>query len=317
MNVRHILAVALMVFSFTAVFGQAKKPTLMVMPSDAWCNEHGYMLTIDNQGTQEKVSDFKTAVATDKQLNAVITKIGNLMADRGFTLKDLQQTIKSISRNAAEDALITSKAGSSIAESPLDQLRRQAKADILLRLDWTVNTVGPKSSITYNLAAIDAYSDKQIAGAEGTGKGSFSAEIPVLLEEAVQDHMDVFCERLQSHFDDMLTNGREVSLTMKCFDNGSGLDFTQEYGDLELNEVIDNWLSENCVNHRFNKSDATDFTLQYEQVRIPIYKDKGLAMDTHTFARNMARNFKAAPYNIPVKVVNQGLGRCVLIFGEK
>lgn len=114
------------------------------------------------------------------------------MADRGFTLKDLQQTIKSISRNAAEDALITSKAGSSIAESPLDQLRRQAKADILLRLDWTVNTVGPKSSITYNLAAIDAYSDKQIAGAEGTGKGSFSAEIPVLLEEAVQDHMDVF-----------------------------------------------------------------------------------------------------------------------------
>ena len=115
MNVRHILAVALMVFSFTAVFGQAKKPTLMVMPSDAWCNEHGYMLTIDNQGTQEKVSDFKTAVATDKQLNAVITKIGNLMADRGFTLKDLQQTIKSISRNAAEDALITSKAGSSIA----------------------------------------------------------------------------------------------------------------------------------------------------------------------------------------------------------
>lgn len=114
----------------------------------------------------------------------------------------------------------------------------------------------------------------------------------------------------------MLTNGREVSLTMKCFDNGSGLDFTQEYGDLELNEVIDNWLSENCVNHRFNKSDATDFTLQYEQVRIPIYNDKGLAMDTHTFARNMARYFKAAPYNIPVKVVNQGLGRCVLIFGE-
>lgn len=55
MNVRHILAVALMVFSFTAVFGQAKKPTLMVMPSDAWCNEHGYMLTIDNQGTQESI----------------------------------------------------------------------------------------------------------------------------------------------------------------------------------------------------------------------------------------------------------------------
>lgn len=317
MKTKHILAVVLMAFSFTAAFGQAKKPSLMVMPSDAWCNEHGYTLTIDNQGTQERVSDFKAAVSTDKQLNAVITKIGALMADRGFPLKDLQQTIKGMNSRAVEDALITSKAGSSIVESPLDRLRRQAKADIILRLEWTVNTVGPKSSITYNLSAIDAYSEKQVAGVEGTGKGSFSAEIPILIEEAVLDHMDTFCERLQSHFDDMMANGREVSLTMKVFDNGSGLDFTQEYGDLELGEVIDNWLSDNCVNHRFNKADATESTLIYEQVRIPLYNEKGLAMDTYAFARNMARYFKAAPYNLPVKVINQGLGRCQLIFGEK
>lgn len=186
-----------------------------------------------------------------------------------------------------------------------------------MEIDWTVNQVGPKSSITYNLRALDAYSNKQVAGAEGTGKGSFSAELPVLLEEAVQDHMDMFCERLQSHFDDMMENGREVSLVMKVFDNGSGLDFEKEYGDNELNEVIDNWLSDNCVNHRFNKSDGTETTLIYDQVRIPLYKDNGQAMDTYAFARNLARYFKAAPYNIPVKTVNKGLGKCELIFGEK
>ncbi len=317
MKMKFLFVAIMMAFASLSVFGQAKKPILMVIPSDAWCNEHGFTQSYDNQGTTETVPNYKAAVSTDKQLNAVIGKINNLLADRGFPLKDLQQTLKSINTDAAEDALITSKAGSTVAESPLDRLRRRAKPDIILEIDWTVNKIGPKSSVTYNLRALDAYSNKQVAGAEGTGKGSFSAGLPVLLEETVQDHMDEFCERLQAHFDDMMENGREVALVMKVFDNGSGLDFENEYGDEELCEIIDNWLADNCVNHRFNKVDGTETTLEYEQVRIPLYKANGQAMDTYSFARDLARFLKADPYNITVKTVNKGLGKCELIFGEK
>lgn len=300
-----------------SAMGQAKKPTLMVVPSDAWCKEHGFEQTFDNQGTPEQIPDYKAAVSTDKQLNAVISKINILMADRGFPLKDLQQNVKSINNLSAEDRLITSKrSGSAITESPLDRLRRTAKADIILEIDWTVNTLGPKSSITYNLRALDAYSNKQVAGAEGTGMGSFSAELPVLLEEAVQDHMDAFAARLQEHFDDLLENGREVVLDMRIFDS-STVDFEKEYNGYELNEVIDNWLAENCVNHRFSKSDATETMILYEQVRIPLYKQNGMAQDTYGFARDLARFLGAAPYNITVKTINRGLGRCLLVFGEK
>lgn len=317
MKINNFLAaVAVAMVSVTA-FGQAKKPTLMVVPSDAWCKEHKYEQTFDNQGTLEKIPDYKTAVATDKQLNAVISKINILMADKGFPLKDLQQNLKSIANLSAEDRLITSKtSGAAITESPLDRLRRTAKADIILEIDWTVNTVGPKKSITYNLRALDAYSNKQVAGAEGTGQPSFSAELPVLLEEAVQDHMDAFAERLQSHFDDLLTNGREVVLDMRIFDT-SAVDFEKEYDGYELNEIIDNWLADNCVNHRFSKSDATETMILYEQVRIPLYKANGMAQDTYGFARDLARFLGAAPYNIKVKTVNRGLGRCLLVLGEK
>ena len=317
MKINNFLAaVAVAMVSVTA-FGQAKKPTLMVVPSDAWCKEHKYEQTFDNQGTLEKIPDYKTAVATDKQLNAVISKINILMADKGFPLKDLQQNLKSIANLSAEDRLITSKtSGAAITESPLDRLRRTAKADIILEIDWTVNTVGPKKSITYNLRALDAYSNKQVAGAEGTGQPSFSAELPVLLEEAVQDHMDAFAERLQSHFDDLPTNGREVVLDMRIFDT-SAVDFEKEYDGYELNEIIDNWLADNCVNHRFSKSDATETMILYEQVRIPLYKANGMAQDTYGFARDLARFLGAAPYNIKVKTVNRGLGRCLLVFGEK
>lgn len=314
---KRLFSIALLALCSLAAMGQAKKPTLMVVPSDAWCKEHGYEQTFDNQGVSEQIPDYKAAVSADKQLNAVMSKINILMADRGFPLKDLQQTIKSISNLSAEDRLVRSKAsGATIAESPLDRLRRTAKADIILEIDWTVNTVGPKSSITYNLRALDAYSNKQVAGAEGTGKGSFSAEIPILLEEAVQDHMDSFVERLQQHFDDLLANGREVVLDMRVFE-GSEVDFEKEYDGYELNEVIDNWLADNCVNHRFSKSDATESMILYEQVRIPLYKANGTAQDTYGFARELARFLGAAPYSIPVKTVNRGLGRCLLIFGEK
>lgn len=317
MKQKTFLFIALLMIGCVSAMGQAKKPTLMVVPSDAWCKEHGYEQTFDNQGTAEKIPDYKAAVSTDKQLNAVISKINLLMADRGFSLKDLQQNVKSIANLSAEDRLITSKkTGAGITESPLDRLRRTAKADIILEIDWTVNTVGPKNSITYNLRALDAYSNKQVAGAEGTGKGSFSAEIPVLLEEAVQDHMDAFVERLQAHFDDLLANGREVVLDMRVFDS-STVDFEKEFDGKELVEIIDNWLADNCVNHRFSKSDATETMILYEQVRIPLYKANGMALDTYGFARDLARFLGAAPYNIQIKTVNRGLGRCLLIFGGK
>ena len=317
MKLNKIFSMTMLAFCVMSAFGQAKKPTLMVVPSDAWCKEHGYEQVFDNQGSEEKIPDYKAAVSTDKQLNAVISKINSLMADRGFPLKDLQQSIKSISSQSAEERLITSKnKGAAISESPLDRLRRTAKADIILEIDWTVNTVGPKSSITYNLRALDAYSNKQVAGAEGTGKGSFSAEIPVLLEEAVQDHMDAFVDRLQAHFDDLLANGREVVLDLRVFDS-SAVDFEKQYGDYELSEIIDNWLADNCVEHRFNKSDATETMILYEQVRIPLYKANGMAQDTYGFARELARFLGSSPYNLPVKTVTRGLGRCLLIVGDK
>jgi hypothetical protein len=135
--------------------------------------------------------------------------------------------------------LRTKTSGASLAESPVDRLRRTARADIILEIDWGINKNGPKHSVTYNLRGLDAYSNKQVAGAEGTGAPSFSAEIPVLIEEAVQNHMDPFTELLRQHFDDLLENGREVVIELQIPDNGQDLDFESEYGGKELAEIID------------------------------------------------------------------------------
>ena len=240
------------------------------------------------------------------------------MADRGFPLQDMQQSLKSINNISAEDRLLTSRtSGATIAESPLDRLRRTAKADILLEVDWTISEVGPKKTVTYNLKGLDAYSNKQVAGAQGTGAPSFSAEVPVLLEEAVQDNMDNFTAQLQAHFDDMMANGREVVIDVRVFDNGSGLTLEEEFNGTELSEIIDDWMAENTVSHRFSKADATENYINYDQVRIPLYKANGMPQDTNDFTRTLAKFLRNAPYNIPCKVINRGLGRCLIILGEK
>ena len=156
-----------------------------------------------------------------------------------------------------------------------------------------------------------------MAGAQGTGAPSFSAEVPVLLEEAVQDNMDNFTAQLQAHFDDMMANGREVVIDVRVFDNGSGLTLEEEFNGTELSEIIDDWMAENTVNHRFSKADATENYINYDQVRIPLYKANGMPQDTNDFTRTLAKFLRNAHYNIPCKVINRGLGRCLIVLGEK
>ena len=69
------------------------------------------------------------------------------------------------------------ESGASVAENPIDMLKKVAKADIIMQLTWTINKTGPKKSVTFILQGLDSYTDKQIAGAQGTGAPSMSAEI--------------------------------------------------------------------------------------------------------------------------------------------
>lgn len=39
--------------------GQAKKPILMVLPSDNWCIQRFFVTEFDNMGTKVKVPDYK------------------------------------------------------------------------------------------------------------------------------------------------------------------------------------------------------------------------------------------------------------------
>ncbi len=296
-------------------FSQAKKPTIMVVPSDLWCNKNGYMLEYDNLGTPVKVPDYKRALQENADLLLAVSKINELMTDRGFPLKNLESSLRMLQNQSAEDAMFTSKSGAQINENPIDLLKKVTRADIWMQLTWTVNRNGPKRSITYVLQGLDAYTNKQIAGSSGTGQPSFSAELPVLLEEAVVAHLDNFNAQLQSHFDDLFENGREVALRIKVWDSFDG-DLESEHDGMELSEIIEYWVDDNTVKGRFNLSIATENMMFFEQVRIPLYNERDRAMDARAWAREL-RKMLRSEYQIESKLMMQGLGQAQLVIGEK
>ncbi|MBU2650751.1 MAG: hypothetical protein KKA81_07440 [Bacteroidetes bacterium] len=320
---KHLLT-SIFVLATLLLFSQAKKPIIMVVPSDNYCVEHGYTLTVNANGVDQTIPDYKKALQQDEDLRLVMIKMGTIMSDRGFPLKDLEQTLKSIDSQSAELSMLSSKSsGAAVMETPIDILKRTAKADIILDLDFVKKRQGPNNYITFTLKGLDAYTNKQIAGAAGAGKPSAASTVDVLLEEAVLSHMDNFNAQLMTFFDDMFANGREVTLVIRVWDNAD-VDLEQEYDVDGLTDMlsfhIENWLADNTVSGRFSTIDATETMMRFEQVRIPVmyeYNGREIAMDTRRFANNLSKYLSGAPYNIDSKLYQRGLGEAWLILGEK
>ena len=303
-------------FCLNTVFGQDKKPTLMILPSDNWCNQRYFMTEYDNQGTKVKIPDYKLAFQEDTELGQVISKISSLMADEGFPLKNAEQELKNIEARRAEDNMTMSRtSGSSISESPLDVLKKTAKADILIQIWWKVNKTDKGKALSFTLEAYDSYTSKLIASSTGTGKPSDDI-VPVLLLEAVSQNINPFLTQLQNYFNDMFENGREIILTVKRWDSWDYY-LDDEINGKEITDYINDWMKSNSLNGRYNLSDATENFIRFEQVRIPIYDKNNQSMDARDFANELRKYLRGEPFNFDIKLMTRGLGEAIIILGEK
>lgn len=299
-----------------STISQTKKPTIMILPSDNWCVQRYFTTTFDNQGTDVKVPNYQQAFQEDTELGQVISKVGGVLTGLGYSLKDAEQEIKSLNVKQAEDNVTMSKtSGANLVESPLDILKRRIKSDIVIQIWWKLNREGAGRSASFTLEAFDAYTNKRIATSTGTTKVSTDA-IPVLLEKAVQENAKPFDKQMDKWFADQQVNGREISLTVRCWDSWDN-DLETEFDGEELTDCIQSWLQKNCVNGAYNLSDGTESFAQFEQVRIPLQDEKGKAMDARAFATKLRKHLQQPPYNITSKVIIRGLGEAVLILGEK
>jgi len=298
-------------------FGQAKKPTLMILPSDNWCVQRYFITEFDNQGLKQKVPNYKQAFQEDTEIGQVISKIGSLMIDRGFPLKDAEQEIKNIEARSAEDNMTSSTTSSAgLAETPLDKLKNKAKADIILQIWWKVTKSENGRVVSFILEALDAYTSKRIASSSGNGLPNQTEILPVLLQQAIVSNIDPFVSQLQAHFDDMQQNGREIKLTVRRWNSWTNNLETEINGNEIRNHIYD-WVQKNSVKGRFNEVSSSEDRIDYDQLRIPLYDDRNRSIDARQYAINLQKYLKSPPFNFEVKLMTRGLGEAILVLGEK
>lgn len=301
----------LLFFSLSLFAQQAKKPTIMILPSDNWCSVRYFTKTYDNQGSKVVSADYRRAFLEDSELNPVISKIGELLTEQGYSLKDAEQAAKSLDIEMAEnDVTFSSASNVGLAMSPLDMLKQRVKSDILIQINWNVT----REAITFTMEAFDTYTDKRIATATGTKERNKDI-IPVQIESIIKGYIKKFDEQMNGFYQETQSNGREIAINLQVWNN-SDVNLETEYNGNELLWCIQRWLSENTVNSQFNLSDATENFARFEQVRIPLVQ-RGMALDARGFVRELQKHLQKAPYNITSKIVMQGLGKATLIIGEK
>lgn len=295
-----------------------KQPSIMVVPSDLWCIKQGFYTEVDNQGTIEKIPDYGRALQEDANLLLVMSKIGELMSERGFPLVDLEASLKRLKDEDAEMSLTYSKdTGAELAENPIERLSRVAKADIWMQITWSLNRMGPRASITFNLQGKDAYSDKQIAASSGTCPPAFAStiEVPVYLAEHVGANINPFNDQLTAYFNDLALNGREIRFSCKRWADWE-YDFESEFEDEELCDIIEELVAENALNGKYGSPNISENKMDFTQLRIPLTNAKGRDLDARNWAKTIRRTLKEK-YGIESKLVGKGLGQAILILGGK
>lgn len=316
MKSKIISIFVLLFISINLMFSQAKKPSIMIVPMDNWMQENGFMKKINSMGEDISYPDYRKATLENSDLINVISKIGELMSERGFPTKDLEASLKSIEAQQAEDAMLSSKNGAETSESPIDRLKKVAKADIWMQVNWKVITKGPKKEVDFTIRGIDAYTNNQIATSSGTGEFAMGVEPVELLREAILANLDLFNGQLLSHFDDMFENGRVISFRIKVWDDWDYDLETEEFGNEELGILIEDWMGDNTVNNKFNTVDATESMMFFDQVRIPLFNEKGRAIDARRWGNGL-RKYLRTEFEIESKLMSQGLGQVQLILGSK
>lgn len=320
---KNLLTILIFIAITNSVFAQKKinkeefkKPTLMILPSDNWCNQRYYMTTFDNNGTKIKVPNYQQAFQEDTELSATISNIGQILTDLGYSIKDAELELKNINNRTQENNVTTSSSSNSyLSETPLDILKRKIKSDILIQIWWTVNKEDTGKSVSFTLEAFDSYTSKRIATYNGISIVSKDI-VPRILQNTIKESITTFDKQIMSYYRDMEKRGREIIFTVKCWENWKG-NLETEYDSKELIEFINIWMQQNTVEKQFNLSNSTATTAQFEQVRIPLFDENKNPIDARMFGVEFQKYLKQQPFQLISKVSTRGLGEVIIIIGEK
>ena len=280
----------------------------MIIPSDAWMNLNGYMMTENEQGAEQINYDYARAFREDPILVEAINVTGGIFAERGFQFTDMAQSIKDvqskIERNTVTGRVLSVK----------DELALQVSADIILYLDFSIQDVGfgQRQVDRFTMTAIDAYSNKNLGSAGQAGPRSSSTATSDLIRERVLAFINDLEGDVLRIFEGYVTNGREI--TIEIIGSPDAIDYgcfdvygTEVEGEM-LYEWFNNWAAETSINGG-GYADPLEESIMIS-MNVPLVDERGRPVQ----ALNVTTGLMRTPLRdiFQMRPERLGLGRAIL-----
>lgn len=306
------------------VAGKYLKPVIMVVPADVYCTEMDFVQKWEDEtGKVQTIPDYNIFGREDsRDLRLVTSSLNEIFASRGFETISLEFLLKSLNLENDENAMVGDGYGLSgtVKESPLDRIKRTANVDYIVDLDFALYEIDDYRYVAFNMRAVDPCSNAvEIAHAYGDGHPSRVATVNTLLEEAVINYVDDFCDKIQSHYKKMETDGHRITVKIKKTDK-SKFDFQRSKFDYEgkqtkLCDIIYYWLQDNTIDNNPTRN-ITPNVLTFNQVMIPMItlNKKGAVrrLDSNEYVTQL-QEFLLDNYNIESTIYMRGPGEAWLI----
>lgn len=284
-------------------------PTVMFMPDKTWCNANNYVERSERNG-KTRITEKYDEAFLNSDLKNVVVQLNGLMKDNGIPVKDYGATSEIDDEEEMEEEAYNddTQSGGTMDMTNYEALMNKLRPDIIIKIGWDVNKVGFNYTMSYRLEAIDSYSGKSIAQVTAeTPTMKTTVPVAAALKNAATEHMGAFIGRLQEHFDDLQTNGREITVACRIGNNGSGINFNSEYDGKELSTIISDWMNDNTVNHVYSTRNSSRNRISFEQVRIPFKDSAGRVMQAKEFVDQLKRYLRSN-YNLKSENTTKGLG---------
>lgn len=279
MNKIRLIAIAILLSSAAAVFGQNKatdsggqvvvvQPKIMVIPY-----------------TKEG-EDLRTILEQDENKRIAITKIKEGFDSRGFTTVDFVAKLKA----AKDNNIFTSDNQTDIKT----QIVEMSGADVYVQAEVIAEKGQSGNSVKLILTGYECSTGNSLANKVGESGRFYTDDFNKLASKAVESCIDDFLNVMQAKFTDIVNNGKSIMIDIS-FSPESEYRMSSEVGDdeLPLSDVIEIWMEENAFKNNYHIQGTTDVKMILDDVRIPL-KDQttGNNYNPNKFGLEMYKFFK-------------------------
>ena len=210
--------------------------------------------------------DIRTVLEADVNKRIVMAKIREAFDTRGFTTVDFIARLKALSTTSGLSMDNQADLKSMIVQ--------QSGADVYVDAEMDVLLSSSGNSVKVIVTAYDVSTGNSLSNKIGDSGKFYTDDIGRLASKAIESCADQFLNTMQTKFNDIVQNGRSVSVTIG-FDAASALSMSSEIGNdgLTLADEIELWMSENAYKNNYHVQGTTDKQMIFDDVRIPL-KDK-------------------------------------------